>query len=110
MIRLSLFSLSLWVACISALAPPQPSSRRTFVHATTTASLAAILAASPAAAIAAASEEPVMGAKAPEFVLNNSRDEGVTTLSQLVKSKKWTVLYFYPGAFTQGKSCNFFFE
>ena len=45
----------------------------------------------------------VVGQKAPTFILPNSRGEGATSLDQLVQSKKWTVLYFYPGAFTQGK-------
>jgi thioredoxin-dependent peroxiredoxin len=44
----------------------------------------------------------MIGVKAPDFELPNSRGEGNTTLDQLVDSKKWTVLYFYPGAFTQG--------
>jgi len=42
------------------------------------------------------------GAKAPAFALPNSRGEGQTTLQDLVQSRKWTVLYFYPGAFSQG--------
>jgi peroxiredoxin Q/BCP len=45
---------------------------------------------------------PSTGAKAPAFELSNSRGEGKTSLDTLVKSKKWTVLYFYPGAFTSG--------
>jgi hypothetical protein len=45
----------------------------------------------------------VTGARAPDFELPNSRGEGATSLDQLINSKKWTVLYFYPGAFTQGK-------
>jgi thioredoxin-dependent peroxiredoxin len=44
----------------------------------------------------------MIGVKAPDFELPNSRGEGNTTLNNLVTSKKWTVLYFYPGAFTQG--------
>jgi thioredoxin-dependent peroxiredoxin len=48
-----------------------------------------------------------IGAKAPSFELPNSRGDGTTTsLDQLVRgtgnARKWTVLYFYPGAFTQG--------
>ncbi|KAL3803129.1 hypothetical protein HJC23_003404 [Cyclotella cryptica] len=42
-----------------------------------------------------------LGAPAPDFVLTNSRGESVT-LDDLTSSKKWTVLYFYPGAFTSG--------
>ena len=59
-------------------------------------------AASDASATTAATTTAV-GQKAPTFTLPNSRGEGATSLDQLVESKKWTVLYFYPGAFTQGK-------
>ena len=45
---------------------------------------------------------PETGAKAPEFNLPNSRGEGTTSLKSLTKNGKWTVLYFYPGAFTSG--------
>jgi peroxiredoxin Q/BCP len=45
---------------------------------------------------------PPTGAKAPEFDLPNSRGEGSTSLETLTKAGKWTVLYFYPGAFTTG--------
>jgi thioredoxin-dependent peroxiredoxin len=45
---------------------------------------------------------PETGATAPDFELPNSRGEGVTSLKSLTKSGKWTVLYFYPGAFTSG--------
>ncbi|CAJ1946804.1 unnamed protein product [Cylindrotheca closterium] len=45
---------------------------------------------------------PAEGRKAPTFELPNSRGNGVTTLDSLVASDKWTVLYFYPGAFTSG--------
>jgi peroxiredoxin Q/BCP len=54
---------------------------------------------------AQAAEAPVIpqtGAKAPAFELPNSRGDGTTSLQKLVKSGKWTILYFYPGAFTQG--------
>jgi thioredoxin-dependent peroxiredoxin len=50
----------------------------------------------------AATTSTVVGEKAPTFTLPNSRGEGATSLDQLVQTKKWTVLYFYPGAFTQG--------
>ena len=56
-------------------------------------------ASSPQASFAAT---PEMGVKAPSFELPNSRGEGATKLSDLTKSGKWTVLYFYPGAFTSG--------
>jgi thioredoxin-dependent peroxiredoxin len=42
------------------------------------------------------------GSKAPFFELPNSRGNGLTSLDNLVKTGKWTVLYFYPGAFTEG--------
>ena len=45
---------------------------------------------------------PETDVKAPPFELPNSRGEGSTTLEELTKSGKWTVLYFYPGAFTSG--------
>jgi thioredoxin-dependent peroxiredoxin len=49
-----------------------------------------------------ANEPPPTDMKAPFFALPNSRDSGETSLSQLTQNGKWTVLYFYPGAFTQG--------
>jgi len=53
--------------------------------------------------IANAASIPPTGAKAPEFELPNSRRDGTTTLQSLIKDgKKWTVLYFYPAAFTSG--------
>ncbi|KAL7490371.1 hypothetical protein ACHAWX_000251 [Stephanocyclus meneghinianus] len=42
-----------------------------------------------------------LGAPAPDFSLINSRGEFIT-LDALTSSKKWTVLYFFPGAFTSG--------
>ena len=45
---------------------------------------------------------PAIGSKAPSFDLPNSRGDGKTSLKELVSSGKWTVLYFYPGAFTSG--------
>jgi peroxiredoxin Q/BCP len=45
---------------------------------------------------------PQPGARAPDFELPNSRGNGLTTLEGLVKNGKWTVLYFYPGAFSSG--------
>ena len=58
-----------------------------------------------AGGVAGAAEAPTLpqtGAKAPSFELPNSRGEGTTSLQKLVQSGKWTILYFYPGAFTQG--------
>lgn len=46
--------------------------------------------------------QPTVGLQAPDFNLPNSEGKGITTLSDLTKTKKWTVLYFYPGAFTKG--------
>ena len=39
---------------------------------------------------------------APDFEMPNSKGEGTTSLKDLLNTKKWTVLYFYPGAFTTG--------
>ena len=63
---------------------------------------AASLTLTPKAGIATDSDIPSSGGKAPEFELPNSRGNGVTSLESLTKSGKWTVLYFYPGAFTSG--------
>lgn len=79
------------------------SSRRSFVE--TGAVAAAALALTPNVAMAAdtaANGLPAQGAKAPDFELPNSRGNGLVTLDSLVKNSKWTVLYFYPGAFTSG--------
>ncbi|CAB9500940.1 D-alanine--D-alanyl carrier protein ligase [Seminavis robusta] len=43
-----------------------------------------------------------LGMPAPSFELPNSQGEGTTSLQGLVESGRWTVLYFYPGAFTSG--------
>lgn len=60
-------------------------------------SLASAVEASPPSSL------PMSGAKAPDFELPNSRGTGeVTTLNTLTKTGKWTVLYFYPGAFSSG--------
>lgn len=45
---------------------------------------------------------PSTETKAPDFELPNSRGDGKTSLKDLTKDGKWTVLYFYPGAFTSG--------
>jgi thioredoxin-dependent peroxiredoxin len=74
-------------------------SRRTFLQQAP--ALIATTALLPSTMVNAA-DTPVTGAKAPAFELPNSRGEGETSLDQLISSKKWTVLYFYPGAFTQG--------
>lgn len=81
-------------------------SRRSFVETGAVAALGiAALAGTPEQAFAAsdsASGVPSRGAKAPNFELPNSRGSGLVTLDGLVKNSKWTVLYFYPGAFTSG--------
>eukprot|EP00978_Attheya_sp_CCMP212_P047196 scaffold421259_cov45-Attheya_sp.AAC.2 len=75
-------------------------SRRTFLSrvVTTTAGVG-IVAAGPSIAAAAL---PTTGIKAPSFQLPSSRGEINTTLDDLTAGGKWTVLYFYPGAFTSG--------
>jgi len=99
MIRRSLLLFAAISAAVSALSL-ESFSRRTFVR---NVGVAAVTGAS----IAATSQPglaatPPTGAKAPAFELGNSRGEGVTSLNNLVKARKWTVLYFYPGAFTSG--------
>ena len=44
---------------------------------------------------------PKLGEPAPPFTLMNTRGQ-IITLDILAANKKWTVLYFYPGAFTSG--------
>jgi len=73
-------------------------SRKAFISTATAATLAI-----PKIASATNSNLPTVGTKAPGFTLPNARDEGVlVNLTDLVKTGKWTVLYFYPGAFTSG--------
>ena len=110
--RLVVGCLTFWTALsvVTALAPPQPQSkktnhhhqlsRRTFVGSNLAIPLVVATISSSTAATAA--DLPQTGAKAPPFELPNSRGEGTTSLSKLVQSGKWTILYFYPGAFTQG--------
>eukprot|EP00985_Skeletonema_marinoi_P017444 scaffold9563_cov150-Skeletonema_marinoi.AAC.4 len=49
---------------------------------------------------------PPLNTPAPDFELPNSRNNNdgspTTSLTSLLNTKKWTVLYFYPGAFTSG--------
>lgn len=107
---------------VKALVPDAPfsSSRRAFFIAGGTATSAVPLlfrnsnrndgepstmaaAAWAATAAPAASSLPELGLKAPGFELPTSRGDGSTTsLADLTKTGKWTVLYFYPAAFTQG--------
>jgi len=88
----SLLVLLFTLASVQALVP---TSRRAFVNAVGSAAVAGV--AAPALA-----GTPVTGAKAPDFNLPNSRGEGSTSLATLTDNGKWTVLYFYPGAFTSG--------
>jgi peroxiredoxin Q/BCP len=44
---------------------------------------------------------PQTGVEAPSFTLPTSRG-GTKSLEDLTSTGKWTVLYFYPGAFTSG--------
>lgn len=53
--------------------------------------------------IIAMNEPPPDGTKAPAFTLPNSLGtDGTTSLKQLIDTGKWTILYFFPAAFTSG--------
>jgi len=80
------------------------SSRRSFVETGAIAAFGMAVLPSQEAYAASGNDSglPTRGAKAPEFELPNSRGNGLVTLDTLVKNSKWTVLYFYPGAFTSG--------
>lgn len=70
-----------------------------------TTTISSILISSPKRASASTSSKDIIqvGTKAPYFILPNARDGGANvSLDQLSDSGKWTVLYFYPGAFTSG--------
>ena len=57
----------------------------------------------PTAAFAATSSSiPSVGASAPKFSLPSSRGDRAVTLESLTTKGMWTVMYFYPGAFTNG--------
>ena len=96
MMRCLLCLLGLLLVNVSALSL---SSRRAFIS-TGVASTAFVSSGSSLPAVA--STLPETGTRAPDFDLPNSRGEGTTSLSSLTKTGKWTVLYFYPGAFTSG--------
>mmetsp|Transcript_29778 Transcript_29778/g.45396 ORF Transcript_29778/g.45396 Transcript_29778/m.45396 type:complete len:204 (+) Transcript_29778:65-676(+) len=89
----SLCLFLLLTVCVRGLSVP---SRRDFVS--QVGSSVVLTSALPATA----STLPQTGAKAPDFNLPNSRGEGATSLNSLTQDGKWTVLYFYPGAFTSG--------
>jgi len=95
---------------VSSLSQP-PQSRRAFAveGGTTVAAAWSVGAVTGVTAVVppvwAASEAaglPTQGKRAPDFELENSRGNGAVTLDTLVANNKWTVLYFYPGAFTSG--------
>lgn len=90
-VELATIALCLLLTFIDALAPP---TRRAFLQ-------SVALTSSIAPSLAAATE-PLIGVSAPDFELPNSKQDGTTKLSNILKQKKFTVLYFYPGAFTQG--------
>ena len=93
---------------------PASSSRRYFLHRSGSGAAAAVIAstlllnisgitAAHAALLSSSSSSiPPLNTRAPDFELLNSRNGQPITLSSLLKSNKWTVLYFYPGAFTSG--------
>lgn len=80
--------------------------RRSFVKNGVMGALAAniaVLTTSPNLAFATTSSAlPAIGERAPDFELPSSRGNGSITSKALLKSNKWTVLFFYPGAFSQG--------
>lgn len=84
----------------------QQQPRRTFltqsVQGAAGTTVATLLATATTTTTKAWAATPSTGARAPSFELPNSRGEGATSLQSLVKNGKWTVLYFYPGAFTSG--------
>ena len=84
---------------VESLSLSEPNGRRAFVGSLGSAALA--WAVGPQLSVADGSA-PLAGNMAPSFELPNSRGNGVTTLEGLTQSGKWTVLYFYPGAFTSG--------
>lgn len=99
--RLIVASFAILAVTVQALAPSNANGRRAFLQTTGTA--AAALVAQPSISLAdGGASLPSAGARAPEFELPNSRGNGMTSLQGLTKAGKWTVLYFYPGAFTSG--------
>jgi len=112
-ITITAFVLAACVSTASGLSPQKNiaksnavDTRRSFVETGALATFgiaAAAVVGTPEKALAAeAAGVLARGAKAPYFELPNSRGNGLVTLDTLVKNSKWTVLYFYPGAFTSG--------
>jgi len=87
------------LAGVQGLSLSEPKGRRAFLG--SMGSAAAAVTMQPGLALAD-NATPLAGNKAPDFELPNSRGNGVTSLTGLTKTGKWTVLYFYPGAFTSG--------
>mmetsp|Transcript_6830 Transcript_6830/g.9942 ORF Transcript_6830/g.9942 Transcript_6830/m.9942 type:complete len:244 (+) Transcript_6830:77-808(+) len=81
-------------------------SRRAFFQSSSVVSVSALIltdqSRAAVAALVVSDNIPTIGVKAPSFELPNSLGTGKTSLEDLIASKKWTVLYFYPGAFSQG--------
>ena len=79
--------------------------RRAFFQYGMSSSIAAAITISslPHKANAASKKQPIptLGSSAPPFSLINTKGQ-TTTLDTLTSDKKWTILYFYPGAFTSG--------
>ncbi|CAB9506030.1 Peroxiredoxin Q, chloroplastic [Seminavis robusta] len=109
MLQRSILLGLLWTLSASALAPNsnnnplqqhngEVSRRGAFLQT----AAAAVTAVTATTFVTPANAVPQTGISAPTFELPNSRGEGTTTLKDLVKTGKWTVLYFYPGAFTSG--------
>jgi peroxiredoxin Q/BCP len=103
MFRYSLLFFLSVCSVVHGLSSPLDSSlsRRTFVR-SSSAFLLVSSAAGPRPSFAVTTSTPSLGVKAPSFDLPNSLGTGSTTLESLTKNGKWTVLYFYPGAFTSG--------
>lgn len=98
-----LFLLGGSYLAVQALQLDSATSRRAFARDATLGAAATLASLNNNGAAAwAAVPLPKTGARAPDFELPNSRKDGTTSLKELVKSGKWTVLYFYPGAFTSG--------
>ena len=78
--------------------------RRSFLSTSTAAAGVGVIALfQPTSPALAKINLPETGKKAPDFELPNSRGDGTTTsLADLTRGGRWTVLYFYPGAFTKG--------